>query len=744
MKALAFGVAVVLMAGAAARTDEPQTIDERKADSPLVLSGRVIEKDGGTPVAGAAVVIAWSDAMAGWTGPNGEIPPPVLGENTARTDGDGRYRLIVPPEQVAGRLIGNMVVRVAHPDFVPRRWDVGGLYNLRNGGKSGGGAVPDTITLERGVEYRARVVRADGKPAVGVSYQFSNWVIEGNADLKGRTDTEGRIRLRMPKASSLAVYIPRGEDTAPFERFWGVDHKPARPEDYAPDDLGVIRLGPGLTLAGRALDLDGKPIAGQPLLLTNRYNHSPRVVVTDADGRFRFTLLRPGSYEIKGEGPDEHFLGCPVTRHSLGLNRVIRPVDVYLKEGVEPGPVELHEAETVLIQVQIEGVREQLPQGVFAKSALGDPFRERVRVYGTLPNSAGVDRPDHGPGMVDFSGPSAKTVTNEAPPDTRYGLSWGVSGRADAAGRVALKAIKGLRHARLLVHHQGPGRVAYKMRLGSGSPWRDTSLGWLGTLESDRRAITVRGYRAATVVATIHTEGGEPPPADAQAQVDALQERFIDGFDASPYLKPEESVGLDLAFFQKGAEGEFRAEGLYPDHEYAFFARATGYVPLRIEHRSVREGNLAELTLVMRKTAPPPNVGAPAPPFSVKLTDGRSLSLGDLRGKFVLVHFWSPLGYPALNVIEPFRAVHERFGKDDRLVMLGFCLAHNPEGAARVITAQRTTWPQAVLRDALDDPLVQDYPQTGAVLIGPDGKVVARDLTGDKIGEAVVRALGAR
>ena len=185
-------------------------------------------------------------------------------------------------------------------------------------------------------------------------------------------------------------------------------------------------------------------------------------------------------------------------------------------------------------------------------------------VYGTLPNSAGVDRPDPGPGMVDFSGPSAKTVYNEAPPDTRYGLSWRVSGRADAEGRVALRALKGLRHARLWVYYQGPVRVAYKMRLGPGSPWRDTSLGWLGTLESDRRAITVRGYRTATVVATIRTEGGEPPPADAQAQVDALQESFIDGFDASPYLEPEESVGHDSGVLPEGRRGRIPGRGVEP------------------------------------------------------------------------------------------------------------------------------------------------------------------------------------
>ena len=663
----------------------PQTSDDRMASSPFILSGRVIEKDGGKPVAGAAVTIAWSDAMAGWTGPNGEVRPPVLGVNKTRTDGDGRYRLTVPPERIANRVIGQVVVRVEHPDFVPKRWDVGGVYRLRDRDK----VIPDTVALERGVEYHAQVVRGDGKPAADVPYEFSTWISEGNADLKGRTDAGGRIRLRMPKTSALAVSIPRGNETAPFEKFWGVDHRPTRPQDYAPADLGVIRLGPGLTLMGGVVDHAGKPIGGQPLMLTGRYNRGPRVAVTDAEGRFRFTLLRPGSYELQGEGPDVHFMGCPVPHHSLDLNRVIRPIDIYLRKDVEPAPVELHEAESVLIQVRIEGVRGEFPPGAFPKAAPGgrgndpdDLFREQVTVYGYLPNSAGSYRPD--PGGPDITGPSAMTVINEAPPDTRYGISWNVSGRADDQGRVALRAVKGLRHAQLWVRTQGPS-VVYKTRRVPGSPWRDTGGLWLGTLESDRRAITAHGYFPATVVATVRTEEGEPPPADVYAQVDFLQEKFIDGLDTSPYLEPEERVGPDFAVFEKEANGRFRCRQLVPDHEYAFFARATDYVPLRIEHRSVHEGNEVGLTLVIRKAPKPPTVGTPAPAFTVGLVNGRSLSLGDLRGKFVLIHFWYPVFPPELNQIEAIRAVHNRFGKDDRLLVLGFCLAYNPEGAARVI-----------------------------------------------------------
>jgi hypothetical protein len=38
--------------------------------------------------------------------------------------------------------------------------------------------------------------------------------------------------------------------------------------------------------------------------------------------------------------------------------------------------------------------------------------------------------------------------------------------------------------------------------------------------------------------------------------------------------------------------------------------------------------------------AAPPPIGMPAPDFSLVLTDGRTISLKDFRGKAVLVNFW--------------------------------------------------------------------------------------------------------
>ena len=97
-----------------------------------------------------------------------------------------------------------------------------------------------------------------------------------------------------------------------------------------------------------------------------------------------------------------------------------------------------------------------------------------MSVYGSLPNSAGVDRPDPGPGM-DFSGPGAKTVINEAPPDTRYGVSWSVSGHADAEGRVTLRATQGpAAHAAL---GADPGPAAWPTRRASVPAARGATRG---------------------------------------------------------------------------------------------------------------------------------------------------------------------------------------------------------------------------------------------------------------------------
>ena len=102
------------------------------------------------------------------------------------------------------------------------------------------------------------------------------------------------------------------------------------------------------------------------------------------------------------------------------------------------------------------------------------------------------------------------------------------------------------------------------------------------------------------------------------------------------------------------------------------------------------EGGFAELTLILRKRPKPPEVGKPAPPFSVRTIEGNPLSLDDLRGKFVLLHFWSPTPVSnGLVDLSHLKAVADRFREDDRFLMVSLCMVDHPDGRRNDHQGQR-------------------------------------------------------
>jgi thiol-disulfide isomerase/thioredoxin len=104
------------------------------------------------------------------------------------------------------------------------------------------------------------------------------------------------------------------------------------------------------------------------------------------------------------------------------------------------------------------------------------------------------------------------------------------------------------------------------------------------------------------------------------------------------------------------------------------------------------------------------------------------LTLRDLRGRVVLLDFWTFCCINCLRVIEELRPLEERFG--DRLVVIG---VHSPKfphesdhaAVARAVSRHRIAHP------VLDDPELETWQQYGVrawptlVVIDPDGYVVA-------------------
>ena len=139
-------------------------------------------------------------------------------------------------------------------------------------------------------------------------------------------------------------------------------------------------------------------------------------------------------------------------------------------------------------------------------------------------------------------------------------------------------------------------------------------------------------------------------------------------------------------------------------------------------------------------------VGEPAPNVEVTTIDGKKLALpGDYRGKFLLLDFgaiWNDQSY--FQVVR-LNDVRKRFGDDPRFAILSLVLAPDDAEARAFVKEKDEPWPQAII-GPLSNPIadaygIDDENIQGAILIGPDGKVIAKDLYYNKIGEAVEAAL---
>jgi peroxiredoxin/protocatechuate 3,4-dioxygenase beta subunit len=138
----------------------------------------------------------------------------------------------------------------------------------------------------------------------------------------------------------------------------------------------------------------------------------------------------------------------------------------------------------------------------------------------------------------------------------------------------------------------------------------------------------------------------------------------------------------------------------------------------------------------------PLQVGDRAPDFAIKTLDGKNLMLADFRSRFVLLDFWASWCTPCLDEMPNLLAIKEQFAKDPRLVVMGVSLDERPRDAASSVKAHKLSWLQGLVGP--DSPVVSAYGATAipaTFLISPDGRILAKDLRGEKTKAAVAEAL---
>ncbi len=134
-------------------------------------------------------------------------------------------------------------------------------------------------------------------------------------------------------------------------------------------------------------------------------------------------------------------------------------------------------------------------------------------------------------------------------------------------------------------------------------------------------------------------------------------------------------------------------------------------------------------------------VGEPFPLPEVKDIHDKPLKMADFAGRYVLVYLHDAADAP--KWVPPLKAIWKEFG--DRLTVVSlYYEGKQPEDFAAYLAEKGMDWPQAFADFYEGIPLVENYRDVSngvAFLVGPDGKLLARQAQLDEMRTTVQKAL---
>jgi peroxiredoxin len=197
---------------------------------------------------------------------------------------------------------------------------------------------------------------------------------------------------------------------------------------------------------------------------------------------------------------------------------------------------------------------------------------------------------------------------------------------------------------------------------------------------------------------------------------------------------PEGTYRLQVNLRQSPAEGAERIASL-----------ATNIVVSPTRGESNAAVDLGSIEILVQHALQALRIGDLAPPFEVKTVDGTPLRLADFRGKFVLLDFWATWCRPCVHETPFLKAAYKSFGANDHFAMISLSLDADPAVPMAFARKNEIPWTQGFLGEWSKSAVTPLYGVEGIpsiFLIGPDGKIIARDLREEAISAAVAKALG--
>ncbi len=716
-----------------------------------------VTDSGKTPVPGAAVEIAGSYSVL----------------DDATTGPDGAVRLHIPSDAKVDWIVALKS---------GRGFDYAEYGTIDDQGRSHGGAPASTLprlvalTLDGARKVSVKAVDRDGKPLAGVG--FSPWLLHKEGR-RSRVNFLSRIFATMTGPDGVATFdwLPPNRD---YLTFWpgdnGYAHRRALLKE-GEEGIVVARLTRKETIRGRVVCPDGSPA---PDIDVGAFGSGQGM----DNGHGRARTAADGSYEMEVD-PNEGYAVYVDDKNWAAPSRL----DVVVREGKPVDGIDFKLTRGTVIHGTVTVGPENRPapgQYIWLDESGGNApedlreagdrvWRQIRRQFGSTTDSAGHYSIRVGSGTYTLMGPpwtDNKKITIQDEAELIRDFKMPRPAKGTLTGRVikAGEGEKGLAGATIVIVAANQRSVPFSVTADPKGRFHaerdldplvvcaksaDGKLGAIVEVGAEAPEIVIAVAPMATATGVLLDDRGQPA---ANQNLEWGRRVFIDDEQTISMTCFAPRVVTD-------SKGRFTLPALVVDQEYeiSLLKHGDGSVPdqyqaagavrpknaARIDLGTLRAGAFhpnalarAEEMSSFRKNAP--GAGNPAPPIDATTLDGKPLKLDDFKGKYVLLDFWATWCGPCIGEIPNLQSIYDVFGNDDRFALVSVSVDEKIDEPRKFQEKRKLPWNQAFLAGGMHGPTPGKFGIRAIpafVLVGPDGKIVARGMRGDDIKKEVEKAL---